>query len=288
MKCIAHADLDGRCAGAIVAYFTNNYNPENYIEANYNDILPVDSFVDGEQVFLVDFSFTEPTKHYLDKLIKKGCKVIHIDHHTSTMNLYQAHPEYESLDGIRSTEHSGAALTWMYFTGTRDISACPVFVQYVSDFDCWHFKLQDTEDFKFGMETLEYGPMDEIWKTFIKEHYSTSPDAVHNIIESGKIAKSYFNNISQQYCKDFAYETEIEGNKCIVLNKKDGGSLVFGDLINNYPMAMVWAFDGTNYQYSIYSTDNGIECDKIAEKYGGGGHKGAAGFKMADMPFKKI
>ena len=37
MKCIHHCDLDGRSAGAIVAYFTNNYNPENYIEANLDD-----------------------------------------------------------------------------------------------------------------------------------------------------------------------------------------------------------------------------------------------------------
>ena len=35
MKCIAHGDLDGRCAGAIVAYFTNNYNEKDYFEANY-------------------------------------------------------------------------------------------------------------------------------------------------------------------------------------------------------------------------------------------------------------
>ena len=53
-------------------------------------------------------------------------------------------------------------------------------------------------------------------------------------------------------------------------------------------MAMVWAYDGTNYQYSIYSQDSSVECNKIAEQYGGGGHKGAAGFKMAEMPFKKI
>lgn len=288
MKCIAHGDLDGRCAGAVVAYFTNNYNPDNYIEANYNDPLPIENFADGEQVFLVDFSFTEPTKHYLDRLIEKGCKVVHIDHHTSTMNLYKAHPEYEELDGIRSTEHSGAALTWMYFTGDEDISECPAFIQYVSDFDCWHFELQETENFKFGMETLEYSPMSDIWKTFIKEHYETPPDTLRKVIESGEIAKAYFNNINKQYCKDFAYETEVEGNKCIVLNKKDGGSLVFGDLIKDYPMAMVWSFDGSNYQYSIYSQDDNIECDKIAEQYGGGGHKGAAGFRMEEMPFKKI
>ena len=72
------------------------------------------------------------------------------------------------------------------------------------------------------------------------------------------------------------------------MNKKDGGSLVFGDLIKEYPMSMVWAFDGKYYQYSIYSQDSNIFCNKIAEKYGGGGHKGAAGFRLEDMPFKKI
>ena len=33
MKCIFHGDTDGRCAGAIVAYFTNNYNKEDYYDA---------------------------------------------------------------------------------------------------------------------------------------------------------------------------------------------------------------------------------------------------------------
>ena len=51
MKCIHHNDLDGRCAGAIVAYFTNNYNEQDYYEANYNDTLPIDSYSNGETVY---------------------------------------------------------------------------------------------------------------------------------------------------------------------------------------------------------------------------------------------
>ena len=289
MKCIFHCDLDGRCAGAIVAYFTNNYNKEDYYEANYNDPLPIDSYEDKETVYLVDFSFTEETKHYLDTLIKKECKIIHIDHHTSTMELYENHPEYAKLEGIRSPEHSGAALTWMYFTDTKDIKDCPLFVQYVSDFDCWHWKMKETENFKFGMETVSnYGPLSMIWTKFIKEHYNKYTETIEDIIKKGKIAKKYSANINKEYCKNFAYVAEVEGNKCIVLNKKDGGSLVFGDLIKEYPMSMVWAFDGEYYQYSIYSQDPNIFCNKIAEKYGGGGHKGAAGFRLEDMPFKKI
>ena len=149
--------------------------------------------------------------------------------------------------------------------------------------------MKETENFKFGMETVSnYGPLSMIWTKFIKEHYNKYTETIEDIIKKGKIAKKYSANINKEYCKNFAYVTEVEGNKCIVLNKKDSGSLVFGDLIKEYPMSMVWAFDGKYYQYSIYSQDPNIFCNKIAEKYGGGGHKGAAGFRLEDMPFKKI
>lgn len=290
MKCIYHCDLDGRCAGAIVAFFTGNREEENYIEANYNDVLPIDDFTNGEKVFLVDFSFTENTKHYLDKLIAKDCNIIHIDHHSSTMELYKNNPKYQELDGIRTEEHSGAALTWMYFTGAKSIEECPFFVQYVSDFDCWHFNLHNTQEFKYGMETFDYHPLCKIWEQLISEHYDCDDNLsfVHSIIDNGFVVKKYIDNINKEYCEKYAYETELEGNKCIVVNKKDCGSLVFGELVEQYPMCMVWSFDGEYYQYSIYSSNENIACNKIAEKYGGGGHKGAAGFRMKEMPFTKI
>ena len=37
-------------------------------------------------------------------------------------------------------------------------------------------------------------------------------------------------------------------------------------------------FDGKEWSYSLYTTKD-IDCSALAKKYGGGGHKKAAGFK---------
>ena len=68
MKCVHHNDCDGRSAGAIVAYFTSNYNSENYFEDDYSGKFPYETFQNGEQVFLVDYSFTEKTKYFYRKI----------------------------------------------------------------------------------------------------------------------------------------------------------------------------------------------------------------------------
>ena len=50
---------------------------------------------------------------------------------------------------------------------------------------------------------------------------------------------------------------------------------------------MVWVFNGEKYIYSIFSNDLNID-SKIAEKYGGGGHKGTAGFSSMNYCLKNI
>jgi len=51
---------------------------------------------------------------------------------------------------------------------------------------------------------------------------------------------------------------------------------------------MVWVFDGKKYSYSIFSSNPNIDCSKIAESYGGGGHKGAAGFSSDELLFRNL
>ena len=51
---------------------------------------------------------------------------------------------------------------------------------------------------------------------------------------------------------------------------------------------MVWVFNGTKYSYSIFSSNLNVDCSKIAEKYSGGGHKGAAGFSSDELLFKRV
>jgi nanoRNase/pAp phosphatase (c-di-AMP/oligoRNAs hydrolase) len=48
---------------------------------------------------------------------------------------------------------------------------------------------------------------------------------------------------------------------------------------------MPFSFDGDEWIISLYSRN--IDVSEIAKKYGGGGHKGAAGFHCKDLPFCK-
>ena len=55
--------------------------------------------------------------------------------------------------------------------------------------------------------------------------------------------------------------------------------------IDKYDMLIGFSFDGENWKYSLRS--NKINCAAIAEKYGGGGHVGAAGFRDEKLLLKK-
>lgn len=91
MKCFYHNDMDGRCAGSVVASFENNYNSEDFFEVDYMmDLSPMLNLIqEGERVYFVDYSFKENTKYILDELIEINCDVVWCDHHTSSLNLIE-------------------------------------------------------------------------------------------------------------------------------------------------------------------------------------------------------
>ena len=291
MKCFYHNDLDGRCAGSIVAQYENDYNVNNYHEVDYiMDLSPMlNDIVENEKVYFVDYSFTEKTLWVLDSLINKNCDIIWIDHHNSSLELIKAHKELVLINGIRLDGISGAGLTYMYLhnCGFDDI---PYHVQLVSDYDCWKFKFEPhTTYFKLGIESEDYDALDLVWKELntkssLKKQVNSM---LEKIISNGTAIKRYVDKDNEQYRKQFAYESEICGYKALVVNRKTN-SWIFGEEINNYPLVCVWVFNGSRYSYSIFSKYNDVDCSKIAESFGGGGHKGAAGFGFGELLFKEV
>jgi oligoribonuclease NrnB/cAMP/cGMP phosphodiesterase (DHH superfamily) len=284
MKCFYHNDIDGRCAGAIVAHFEKNYNREDYFEVNYVDPLPLDLVQPGELVYFVDYSFKQNTIHQLQELLNKNCQIVWIDHHTSSLEL-QKYSEYawvKNIPGLRDESRCGAALTYMYLNMV-DFDKIPLVVKLVDDYDRWVYALDpDTTHFKLGVEATEHGALDKIWKQLL---YSDM-NKVFSLIKNGKVIKKYVTQDLKGYRELFGYETEIAGHKCFAVNRQSN-SWIFGEKYNEYPVTMVYSFNGELFVYSIYSGDPNISCSKIAESYGGGGHSGAAGFALPDMPFKK-
>jgi len=287
--------MDGRCAGSIVAKFESNYSEEDFFEVDYMMELPLEEVSEGERVYFVDYSFQKNTVWILDKLInEKDCEVIWIDHHTSSLNL-QRDNEYKwvnGIPGIRQDKISGAALTYMYLYNT-EFHNIPYYIRLVSDYDCWIYNYDPhTTHFKLGIDMENNDALDYIWKRLFEDDKVMQlsgglTKTAEKIISKGKLLKSYIDKDNQAYREAYAYETLVGGVRCLAVNRKTN-SWIFGEKYNEYPIVMVYAFNGKKWSYSIFSSDKNIDCSKIAESYGGGGHKGAAGFSLDDMPFKKV
>jgi len=79
-----------------------------------------------------------------------------------------------------------------------------------------------------------------------------------------------------------AYPVEFEGHKAWAINKTLSDSKIFESLpeANSRPLWILFSFKAGIWKYSLYSApDSEIDVSKIAVKYGGGGHVGAAGFQ---------
>lgn len=282
MKCIHHNDMDGHSAAAVVRFVTTNTNPQDYFEWDYNSPIPVDTFEENEYVYIVDCSFGESTVKYLEQMMDKNCHISWLDHHKTSIDL-QANPKYAwtaRLPGIRSTEHSGAYLTWQFFFPNMDV---PYIIQLISDFDTFQNNMLPMSSyFKLGAGIENQNPIEGIYYQLLNHTPTDREKMMEKIMEHGAVIKQYVDVDNKKYFDSYAYKTNFLGYQTMVVNKRSG-SEVFGDSYGNCPLYCTYVFNGEKYVYSLFSVSEDVDCSALAAKFGGGGHKGAAGFSAENF-----
>lgn len=280
MKVFYHNDMDGHCAAAVVAKYFNNYDRKDYIESDYMTKPDISLVDDRDIVYFVDYSFTDKTIDVLYTLLKeKKCRVVWIDHHKSSLNCLEQHSDLEQFVNFKyflDDKMCGAYLTWLY----HYMCEVPDAIKLVDDYDRWQFNLPDTKRFKLGVDANN-NDFDSVMWTKLLNYDDTE---LNRVINAGTPVFDYIENNNTYYLNSFGFETEITGIKCIAVNYKTN-SWIFGDNYYKYPLCCVFAFNGKKWSYSIYSNCDDIDCSKIAESFGGGGHKGAAGFSTDKLIF---
>lgn len=296
MRIAYHNDLDGRCAAYWVAKRFNNFNPEDFIEMDYGkDTDWFSKIKKDEKVIIVDFSL-EPDM--MRKLLEKTKDVIWIDHHISAINKYKDF-EHE-IKGLRYDGIAGCMLTYCFFFEMKDgklpfnpsmTSTAPWFTKYIADYDVWKYEYGDeTTHFILAMDAQGIiKPIDNIWN----ELHDISK--VKEFIKDGTIIEKYRSSLGQRAVEGSSFEYEIGGIKTLCMNNNDcfSNSTWFGDKIKEYDMVCAFSFNSEQWIYSLYADTErvekkGIDCSKIAEQFGGGGHKGAAGFSSKEFIFKDL
>jgi len=116
---------------------------------------------------------------------------------------------------------------------------------------------------------------------------------IDNILESGKAIYQYLcTEAKQAYKNGFPIHLfeDSKGEKTIgeehklfiCINKERFNPINFGIDYHKdgYDGCACFHFDGTHWCFSLYNDNGLVDCSQIAKQFGGGGHKGAAGFKL--------
>lgn len=283
--CFHHNDPDGKCAAAIV---NRAISPDNieFIEMKYSKEIPFDKIKANDEIIIVDFSF-KPEQ--MELLFEISSDIIWIDHHKTILD----HPwNNEDIRGIREVGKSGALLTWEYFADEESSNIfnkpIPLAVQLISDYDCWILKDQRSKPFVFGLQTYDLSPTSYVWDELFKEKDMQVKNVfIPRIIEKGFVCLAFIEALGFDYGTQYGFETKFEGYNCFAQGFYMFGSTAFGDRINQYDICISYEWLGDKWIIGLYSVKPEIDVSEIAKEWGGGGHKGAAGFVNNHLPFIK-
>ncbi len=261
--------VDGTAAAMIAWHYMRTNFPDREIvfyPTNYGR-LPPD--VTGRNVIILDFSFKKPD---LDVMISQANKLLIIDHHkTAQEDLKEVPDEHKIFDMSRS----GAYLTWQWFYPDEDV---PLFIQYVSDRDIWTKQMEFGDEFAAWSHTL---PMEmEVYEEYLDN------DKLNFMIETkGKPFLELTEYQIDQVCPKATVKfMEHRGMFFFVaylnttVHRSDIGNKIFqwckwADFSATYAINDRWNSTG----FSLRSEDCRMDVSAVAKKFGGGGHRNAAG-----------
>lgn len=279
--CIYHGHCDDGFAAAWVVRQRLGSNVEFYPGVYQQE--PPD--ITGRDVLLVDFSYKRPV---LERMAALANSILILDHHKTAqedLSGFYTPPGWEgwlhATDGKLSVgtrvsalfdmERSGAGIAADYFEIGRGIR--PDFIDYIQDRDLWHKKLPGSDEFTIALRSY---PQDfEVWDALARD-----PE---RLIDEGKGIQRYYRQRVEEL-KRSAYEAWIDGHHCWIANAPYfAASEVAGELAEKTGFgACYFEVEKDRFQYSLRARVD-FDVSEVAKKFGGGGHKAAAGFTVSNI-----
>jgi len=259
---IYHADCVDGVGAAYVAWRYLGMNA-NYLPYHHGDTPPQ---VVGKNVLIVDFSFSR------DDIVKMNCdatSLVILDHHVSAeRNL--ANLPYAVFD----VERSGAMMAWDFF---YENSPAPLLIQYIQDRDLWKWALYESREFSAGLNTV---PFD-----FNSYSGLENEGAIASLIEKGR---GILEHVHEEVLRASArcVRKQFLGYDVAIINSCNYESEIGSYLSKECDFALIWHYVNlTQIKVSLRSQEDSVDVSEIASRFGGGGHRCAAGFKVSGKSF---
>lgn len=224
--------------------------------------------VAGRDVYLVDFSYKRPV---VEAMLNTARSVCLIDHHKTAID--DLGPLGARIGWFCDLNRSGATLAWDYlFPG----EGRPLLLGHIEDRDLWRFKLPNTREIQANVVSYEY--TFDLWDRLMA---ADQAELLQMTVAGAAIERKHHKDIAGllAVCQR---RMVIGGHDVPVANLpytlvSDAGHLMAQDEL----FAACYWDTAEKRNFSLRSTEKGLDVSEVAKQYGGGGHAKAAGFSVA-------
>lgn len=231
--------------------------------------VPPPAGLDGKEIYMIDFTY--PVEIMKD-IISRNKRVTAIDHHVTREESVKLTQDYSY-----AIDNSGSVLAWKYFFKDKPI---PILLKHLEDRDLWKLVLPDTMAIVTYIDSYDYDFV--VWDKLIED--MEDGQKRKEFIEKGVFMVNYQEELIKKIVEEGAKLVEFEGHDTYVVNAPHE----FADRISQIlytkkpPIAIRWSDNKDGVHVSLRS-DGSVDVAKIAEKYGGGGHKASSGFSLPSV-----
>lgn len=318
------ADNDGVFAGAIADYYvrhmqdTEDNHYDGYVRLypmDYGDQIVTEQDVKewkemSDTLIIVDFSFPPEIMKAIYETFGKG--VIWLDHHKPAIETSVVHG-YDAMNGIRSHHTSALMLAYQYFfdpIGEHIINGTePDLFRYLAAWDSFSYHdqgltLESVHNVNTGTEYeygLDFTKVSNIVEEILTEwddnpHYRWGHDEMVSVLAcNGETINKNEQCVWERMIKEYGdLDWTLDGHKAVALfSQQKTSSLCFASLKDTETVKGIvfkrkknggWRVNA----YNINEEDEHHVGKYLAERYNGGGHRGAAGCEVDDATFMKL
>jgi len=268
---IYHKDCPDGLAAAWC--FWKEYGDKYDYYAGVYSVSPPDIF--NKDVYMVDFSY----KHDVMEIIcRYANNVILLDHHKSALeDLWDLNSSKINFDmSFATTEKSGAMIAWDYVKQKENHKRkIPQILKHIEDRDLWKFELPHTKEIMSAV--FSYDKTLESYDKLMR----LSSKGIKDLISVGTVLERKFNLDITGLIRQCKRIVDFEGHKVPMANLNGMYASEAGNIMSeNFPFAVTYYDTAIHRVFSLRSRETGTDVSELATKFGGGGHKHAAGFKV--------
>lgn len=252
--------------GAAYAAWKIFKDDAKYIPVSYGSLPPI--MEGAKEIYILDFSYD--AEILIPLTVVYNAQVTVLDHHKTAEEKLAPLLGSNNPKVIFDMNRSGALISWEYFHGGRGAEV-PKLIQHISDRDLWTYKIPGSREVHAALVSL---PFDfEVWDNL----------DVDKLIVEGQACLRFQTQLVDKIIKESWLGT-VGGCPLVpMVNTSSSWSEVGEALLKKYPQALFAASFTIKDKIVMWSlrsrASEDFDVSIIAKKYGGGGHKNAAGFE---------